>query len=150
VRAAGVATIIDVRRYPLGRRQSQFGRERLQDDLPKRGLGYEWWGEALGGRRPPPAPSAASSAWRTPGFAAYAAYMSSDAFRVALADLARRARGGERLAIMCAETLWWRCHRRLIADALVLDGLAVRDLIDRPPGVEHRVSRATLAGGQAS
>jgi uncharacterized protein (DUF488 family) len=146
LRAAGVATVIDVRRYPEGRRQPHLSRERLEVDLPRLDVRYEWWGEALGGRRPAPPASAIASPWRSPGFAAYAAYMLTDAFRVALSSLEGRATAGEALAVMCAETLWWRCHRRLIADALVFDGLAVRHLIDRPPGVEHRVSSASVSG----
>ena len=97
-------------------------------------------GEALGGRRPAPPASATPSAWRSPGFAAYAAYMLTDVFRVAISTLEGRAVAGEALAVMCAETLWWRCHRRLIADALVSDGFAVRHLINEPPGVLHRTS----------
>jgi uncharacterized protein (DUF488 family) len=138
--AAGATTVIDVRRYPAGRRQPRFARERLEVDLPNRGLSYEWWGEALGGRRPMPAPPATDSPWRSHGFIAYAAHMRSGAFANALKALEARAQAGERLAIMCAETRWWRCHRRLIADALVFDGFAVRDLIDQPPGVSHEIS----------
>jgi uncharacterized protein (DUF488 family) len=74
----------------------------------------------------------------------YAAYMLTDVFRVALSSLEGRATAGEDLAVMCAETLWWRCHRRLIADALVSDGLAVRHLIDQPPGLEHRISTPSV------
>lgn len=143
LRAADVVTVIDVRRYPAGRRQPHLSRERLAIDLPRLGLAYEWWGEALGGRRPTPEPSTDPSPWRTPGFAAYAAYMRTDAFGTALAALEERADSGEVLALMCAETLWWRCHRRLIADALTIDGYAVRDLIDRPPGELHRISAAS-------
>jgi uncharacterized protein (DUF488 family) len=138
--AAGVAKVIDVRRYPEGRRQPRFARERLGADLPALGISYEWWGETLGGRRPMPAPSSRPSPWRSHGFAAYAAYMRSDAFRAALIALEARAQAGEAIAVMCAETRWWRCHRRLIADALVLDGFTVRHLIDKPPGVAHRIS----------
>ena len=141
--AAGATTVIDVRRYPAGRRQPRFARERLEADLPALGIGYEWWGEALGGRRPMPVPCTTDSPWRSHGFIAYAAYMRSDAFQTALVALEARARVGESLAIMCAETRWWRCHRRLIADALVLDGFAVRDLIDQAPGVEHEISKAS-------
>ena len=140
LRAAGVATVIDVRRYPQGRRQPHLARERLEVDLPRFDLGYEWWGDALGGRRPTPPPSAMPSPWRSPGFAAYAAYMLTDDFRTALSTLEGRAEAGEALAVMCAETLWWRCHRRLIADALVFDAFAVRHLLDRPPGATHRIS----------
>lgn len=63
--------------------------------------------------------------------------MSTPAFRNALAQLEARARAGEALAIMCAETVWWRCHRRLIADALSIDGFEVEHLIDRLPGSRH-------------
>lgn len=143
VMAAGATTVIDVRRYPAGRRQPRFARERLEIDLPELGLSYEWWGEALGGRRSMPALPIAKSPWRSHGFIAYAAYMRSDPFRDALATLEARARAGERLAVMCAETRWWRCHRRLIADALVFDGFAVRDLLDQPPGVAHEISEAS-------
>jgi uncharacterized protein (DUF488 family) len=135
---AGVATLIDVRRYPRGRRQPHLSRERLAIDLPERGLAYEWWGEALGGRRSLTGATVPGSGWRQPAFAAYSAYMASPTFRDALAELERRARAGEALAVMCAETVWWRCHRRLIADALVLDGFAVEHLIDRVPGRPHR------------
>ena len=142
LRAAGAATVIDVRRYPQGRRQPHLARERLEADLPLLGLGYEWWGEALGGRRSAPSKTATPSAWRSPAFAAYAAYMHTDDFRSALVDLEVRAEAGDDLAVMCAETLWWRCHRRLIADALVTSRFEVRHLIDQPPGVLHRISAA--------
>ena len=138
--SAGVATLIDVRRYPMGRRQPHLSRERLAIDLPERGFAYEWWGEALGGRRSVAGVMVPGSVWHQPAFAAYRAYMSSPAFRDALAELERRARAGEALAVMCAESVWWRCHRRLIADALMLDGLDVEHLIDRVPGRRHRPS----------
>jgi uncharacterized protein (DUF488 family) len=136
--SAGVATLIDVRRYPRGRRQPHLSRERLAIDLPERGLAYEWWGEALGGRRSLTGATMPGSGWRQPAFAAYSAYTASPVFRDALAELERRARAGEALVVMCAETVWWRCHRRLIADALTLDGFAVEHLIDRVPGRPHR------------
>jgi uncharacterized protein (DUF488 family) len=141
--AAGATTVIDVRRYPAGRRQPRFARERLEADLPALGISYEWWGDALGGRRPMPVPPMTESPWRSHGFIAYAAHMRSSAFRTALAALEARARAGEALAVMCAETRWWRCHRRLIADALVFDGFEVRHLIDGPPGMPHEISAAS-------
>lgn len=145
LRQAGIATLIDVRRHPDGRRQPHLARETLATDLPRLGIAYEWWGEAFGGRRGASTPDRASSPWRSPGFAAYAAYMATDAFRTGLAALEARVNTGEVLAIMCAETLWWRCHRRLIADALTLNGIEVRHLLDRAPGEPHRLSPATSA-----
>jgi uncharacterized protein (DUF488 family) len=142
LRDAGVTTLIDVRRYALGKRQPHLSRERLAEDLPARGIAYEWWGEALCGRRAADAPAMADTGWRSPAFAAYSVYMQTSEFRVALAALEDRARSGEALAIMCAETVWWRCHRRLIADALVRDGIAVEHLIDAVPGRPHIVSKA--------
>jgi uncharacterized protein (DUF488 family) len=138
--AAGVATLIDVRRYPSGRRQPHLSRERLAADLAERGLAYEWWGDSLGGRRAATSASLADSTWTSPAFAAYSSYMSTPAFRDALSTLEARARAGEALVIMCAETVWWRCHRRLIADALTLDGFTVEHLMDRLPGRQHQLS----------
>ena len=137
LRDAGVETVIDVRRYPAGRRQPHLSRDRLSEDLPARDLAYEWWGEALGGRRRRSGTAPVSGEWRNPAFAAYAGHMTTDEFRTALARLEERSRRGEALALLCSETLWWRCHRRLIADALVADGFTVEHLIDRVPGQPH-------------
>ncbi len=137
LRAVDVRRVIDVRRFPSSRHNPQFARERLAAELPALGLAYDWRGGALGGRRPS-GTAAGEPAWRNAAFRAYAAYMGSGAFRVALAELEAEVAAGQRLALMCAETLWWRCHRRLIADALVLDGFAVRHLVDRSPGQPHR------------
>lgn len=142
LRAAGVATLIDVRRYPTGRRQPHLSQERLAADLQAHGIRYEWWGEALGGRRSVAGATPPDTGWRSSSFAAYSAYMSTPEFRAALIGLEERAKAGESLALMCAETVWWRCHRRLIADALALDGLVVEHIIDRVPGGPHRLSQA--------
>ena len=66
LRLAGVTTLIDVRRYPLGRRQPHLSREALAEELPRLGIGYEWWGEALGGRRPASPGAGARTGWRNP------------------------------------------------------------------------------------
>lgn len=137
LKAAGVETLIDVRRYPAGRRQPHLSRERLAVDVPQRGLAYEWWGEQLGGRRTADPETVAASAWRNAAFAAYDAYTHTPPFRSALRALETRVRAGEATAIMCAETLWWRCHRRLIADALVADGFAVDHLITADPASSY-------------
>jgi uncharacterized protein (DUF488 family) len=137
LRAAEVETLIDVRRYPTGRRQPHLSRERLAVDLPALGLRYESWADALGGRRTTDPATRAASRWRSPAFAAYEAYVATPEFRHALAALEDRARAGEQIAIMCSETVWWRCHRRLIAEALVDDGFDVEHLIDRVPGRPH-------------
>lgn len=141
VRSAGVTTIIDVRRFPGSRRNPHLGREALAESLPGRGVAYEWHGEELGGRRSRRAGSR-NAAWRNASFQGYADFMETEAFRVALAGLVERARSGDVLAVMCAETLWWRCHRRLISDALVVAGIRVIHLIDEKSTHEHSLHEA--------
>lgn len=119
---AGIDVLVDVRRFPGSRRHPHFAREAMEHWVPAAGIAYEWWGETLGGRRKP-APDSPNVAWRNDSFRAYADHMASDEFRAALRQLEQRATTHQ--AVMCAETLWWRCHRRLIADALVADGLEV-------------------------
>lgn len=122
---AGVTLLVDVRRFPGSRRHPHFAREVLESSLGARGLGYDWRGESLGGRRRTSAAQPSRHpAWRNAAFRAYADYMDTPAFRDALLALEGDA-GRVRLAVMCAETLWWRCHRRLIADALTVRGLEV-------------------------
>lgn len=118
---ARVDVLVDVRRYPRSRRHPHFTRESLEQSLPAKGIAYEWGGEALGGRRTP-ARDSPNIAWRVDAFRGYADHLGSELFRSALRELEERAEAGTRQAVMCAETVWWRCHRRLIADALVADG----------------------------
>jgi uncharacterized protein (DUF488 family) len=129
VRAAGVGTIVDVRRYPGSRRHPQFGRAEMETSLPERGIAYDWRGDELGGRRTPAAESNHPE-WRDPGFRAFADYTDTPAFDAAMKRLLADAERDPPLAVMCAETLWWRCHRRLIADAAVARGTEVIHLLD--------------------
>jgi uncharacterized protein (DUF488 family) len=144
LRSAGVGEVIDVRRYPRSRRHPDFAREPLTAELPARGIGYEWWGEELGGRRHGSAESR-HPAWRDPAFRAYADFMDTPTFRDALTGLLAKAGSDPPLAVMCAETLWWRCHRRLIADAAGVRGSSVVHLLgvgkraDHPPNPFMRV-----------
>jgi uncharacterized protein (DUF488 family) len=126
--AAGVVRLVDVRRYPGSRRHPQFGRDALAASIPRAGLAYDFRGDVLGGRRDG-APSSRHPAWREPSFRAYADYMDTPAFRDALAALEADA-AREPLAFMCAERLWWQCHRRLVADALALRGAEVIHLLE--------------------
>jgi uncharacterized protein (DUF488 family) len=112
-----VHTVVDVRSVPGSRRFPQFGRAELRAWLPGAGVGYRWEARLGGFRRP--APDSPNVALRHAAFRGYADYMASDMFAKALAGLASQA-SRQVTAIMCAETLWWRCHRRLIADAAVL------------------------------
>ena len=145
LRAGGVTTLIDIRRFPGSRRHPQFGREALAVSLPAGGIRYEWHGEELGGRRSRGA-SSRHTALTEAAFGGYADHMDTPAFRGAVQALIRRAEAGERLAVMCAETLWWRCHRSLVADALVCRGVDVVHLIDVSRREPHRV-RPTMRCG---
>jgi uncharacterized protein (DUF488 family) len=110
-----IEAVADVRRYPGSRRWPHFAREPLAMALANRGLLYLWLPE-LGGRRTPRADSP-NTAWRSASFRGYADYMETEAFADGLDRLVNLA-SGLRTAVMCAESLWWRCHRGLIADVL--------------------------------
>ena len=145
LREAGVDILVDVRRFPGSRRHPHFAREALERTLPELGVRYEWRGEELGGRRSR-AEASRHPAWRNDAFAGYADYMDTPEFRAALERLEDEARAGASPCVMCAETLWWRCHRRLIADALVLHGLEVVHLIQPGKSAPHPLNEAARAG----
>jgi uncharacterized protein (DUF488 family) len=113
--ASNIEAVADVRRYPGSRRWPHFARGSLSSALEKQGLLYLWFPE-LGGRRTP-SPDSLNTAWRSAAFRGYADYMATEAFAEGLERLINLA-SGLRTAIMCAESLWWRCHRGLIADVL--------------------------------
>lgn len=136
--AAGIEKLVDVRRFPGSHRNPQFSRDRLAVELPAAGIYYDWRGDELGGRRALGLGNGHTS-WTNCAFRAYAGHMESAEFRTALALLEAETAAGRRQSLMCAETLWWQCHRRLIADVLVLDGFEVRHLIDHMPGQPHRL-----------
>ncbi|MET7396922.1 DUF488 domain-containing protein [Dactylosporangium sp. NPDC005572] len=141
---AGVGTVVDVRRFPGSRRHPQFGQEALAAAVRDAGLRYTWEGETLGGRRHATSPSR-HTGLRNAAFAAYADHMDTPAFRAAVDGLIARA-ATELPALMCAETLWWHCHRMLVADALVLRGAVVEHLLE--PGVSqpHRLTPEVRRG----
>lgn len=126
VSGAGLSLLVDVRTAPGSRRNPQFNRAELEQWLPAAGVRYRWEG-ALGGFRRTSAESP-NTALRHPSFRGYADYMQSPVFDDALRRLLDEA-GLEAVTVMCSESLWWRCHRRLIADAAMLRfGVEVRHL----------------------
>jgi uncharacterized protein (DUF488 family) len=141
---AEVETLVDVRRFPGSRRHPQFGREALEASVHRAGRGYVWRGETLGGRRNRREGSR-HTALRNAAFAGYADHMDTPEFRGSVDELIAAA-AGELQAVMCAETLWWHCHRMLIADALVMRGATVEHLIE--PGVRqaHRLTDGVRRG----
>jgi uncharacterized protein (DUF488 family) len=122
LRAHAIDAIADVRRFPGSRRHPHFARERLDPFLRANGIEYHWMPD-LGGRRAPRKDSP-NTGWRVDAFRGYADYMATTQFRDAFRALQALA-NGRRTAILCAEALWWRCHRRLISDALLASGAAV-------------------------
>jgi uncharacterized protein (DUF488 family) len=117
LRAASLTRVVDVRSYPGSRRNPQFGREAMERWLPVEGVEYVWMRE-LGGRRRP-VEGSRHVALRNDAFRAYADYMETDEFRAGVEQLPDLADDGPS-AVMCSESVWWRCHRRLLADHLVL------------------------------
>ena len=114
---AYVDRVVDVRSFPGSRHNPQFGREEMERWVPMAGIGYVWMRD-LGGRRRPVSESK-HVALRNDAFRAYADYMETPAFLAGIEELLELAKG-DSPAVMCSESLWWRCHRRLIADHLVL------------------------------
>jgi uncharacterized protein (DUF488 family) len=125
LRAADVGLLVDVRTVPRSRTNQQYNRDTLPATLSRLGLGYEHIA-ALGGLRPKSktVPPQLNAFWRIQSFHNYADYALSEAFRAGLAELHARGRE-QRCAIMCAESVWWRCHRRIITDYLLAAGGAV-------------------------
>jgi len=135
LRAHSVTRLVDVRSFPGSRRNPQFGRQELERSLPANGIRYLWMKE-LGGRRRA-RPDSPHTGWRVEGFRAYADYMDTPAFAAALDELQRLAREAP-TAYMCAERLWWQCHRRLISDALTVRGIEVVHILDPDKSERHK------------
>jgi uncharacterized protein (DUF488 family) len=122
----GIALLTDVRRYPASRRHPQFSRQALAESLREQGIDYLHEPD-LGGRRTP-RPDSPNTAWRVAAFRGYADHMASPEFERALERLIENG-ARKPTVILCAEALPWRCHRRLIADALVARGIPVLDIL---------------------
>lgn len=125
VTGAGIEHVVDVRSFPGSRRNPQHGKDQMVRWLPAAGVRYSWM-PALGGRRKPVEHSE-HVVLRHKSFRAYADHMETDEFRGGVAELVALGSG---VAVMCSESVWWRCHRRLLADHLVLvHGLEVVHLM---------------------
>ncbi|WP_147918703.1 DUF488 family protein [Ruania zhangjianzhongii] len=154
IRSAEITRIVDVRSFPGSRRNPQFGRETMAEWLEQAGVDYVWE-QRLGGRRRGVGERTAHLGLRHPSFRAYADWMETEEFRAGLSTLAEPAAGQS--AVMCSESLWWRCHRRLLSDYVVLvERAEVRHLMhdgrlqDHPLTPEARlVAAEETATGQA-
>jgi uncharacterized protein (DUF488 family) len=137
LRAHEIEALVDVRRYPGSRRLPQFNMEPLADGLEAAGIAYRSL-PALGGRRTPH-PESPNTGWRHSAFRGYADHLASEEFAEGLFDLLLIA-GGLRTTVMCAEMLWWQCHRRLIADVLTSLGYDVRHIQTEKPADLHKLN----------
>lgn len=144
---ARVSRLVDVRAHPGSRRHPQFRRDAMGEWLAQHGVAYRWE-PRLGGRRRP-VPNSPHVAWDNASFRAYADHVNSAEFRAAIDAVVAESRDAA-LAVMCAESVWWRCHRQLIADALtVRHGLAVEHLFHDGRREVHTPSRhLRLEGGR--
>jgi uncharacterized protein (DUF488 family) len=137
LRAHGVELLADIRSVPRSRRNPQFNHETLPESLSAAGISYAHL-KALGGLRRPRRDSP-NTAWRTDGFRGYADYMETAEFEAGLQTLLELA-GLRQTAVMCAEAVWWRCHRQLLSDALLARGVAVEHLLSESRREPHRLT----------
>jgi uncharacterized protein (DUF488 family) len=146
--AHGIATLVDIRAFPMSRRLPHFNREALESDLPKRGIEYVWMA-SLGGRRKKIRDASPNTGLRDQSFRNYADYMLTPEFAQAVASLLQLAERGK-AAIMCAERVYFRCHRMLVSDYLTAHGHSVLHIDDEkhPPRPHKLMAEAHLVDGQ--
>jgi uncharacterized protein (DUF488 family) len=141
LQAHGICLLVDIRAFPMSRRYPHFNRENLERWLPEIGCDYVWEKD-LGGRRGKQMPPEQSPniALRNPSFRNYADYMLSDKFRQAILRLVDFA-AKSNTAIMCAEQLYFRCHRMLVSDYLLAQGHTVLHILDEQPPKQHALTK---------
>ena len=137
LQAHGVTQLADVRTIPKSRRHPHFAQEALSLSLPAAGIAYRHL-PGLGGLRKP-SPDSPNGGWRHAGFRGYADYMQTPAFDASLNELMDWS-GWAPTAVMCAEAVWWRCHRQLIADALMAHGIGVRHIMSDKAAAAHALT----------
>jgi uncharacterized protein (DUF488 family) len=140
-----IGHLIDVRTSPKSRRMPHFARDSLAKALPGEGIAYLHLGELGGWRRP--LPGSHNRGWRSKSFQGYADHMTTPEFGSALERVMRIA-AEQRAALMCAEALWWRCHRMLISDALTVRGWDVMHVGAGPEPEKHRLTSFAIVEGE--
>ncbi|MEK6320247.1 MAG: DUF488 domain-containing protein [Acidobacteriota bacterium] len=143
-----ITSLVDVRSFPSSKRLPHFNQRELSEALAVAGLEYMHLPE-LGGRRPARKDSP-NTAWQNPGLRGYADYMETEAFRAGIDRLLEVA-ASQRTAIMCAEAVWWRCHRSLISDYLKSKGVIVTHILSATKTEPHPyTSAARIVDGELS
>jgi uncharacterized protein (DUF488 family) len=147
LRAHSIATLADIRSFPMSRRLPHFNRESLEETLPAAGIQYVWMKE-LGGRRKAIRDDSPNIALRNSSFRNYADYMLTNEFQRAAADLILMAEKSP-IAYMCAERVYFRCHRMLVSDWLTAHGHEVLHIHETGPAKLHKLlSEARVIDGQ--
>jgi uncharacterized protein (DUF488 family) len=138
-----IETVVDIRRYPSSRKFPHFNRETLQKLLTEHGIEYLWL-EALGGRRHGGQNEKSPNLGLTsPAFRSYADYMATDQFRTAVKTLLSTF-AASRTAIMCAEKLYWKCHRRLLCDYLTAQSIEVKHIMEEAELIDHKLTPSAV------
>jgi len=141
----GIQVLVDVRRWPISMHNPQFNRENLNEALDGRGIGYVWLGKELGGYRTKGLEEESpNKAWRSKGFRNYADHTLTEEFRTGIQKLLRCAEE-EKVAYMCAERFYWRCHRRIISDCLKIQGHQITHIVDKGKTREHHLTNFAQA-----
>lgn len=147
--AHNVNILVDVRSFPRSIRNPQFNKDTIDRSLAELKIRYVWL-QKLGGRRKGLGKESRNTCWKNKSFRNYADYMETSAFKEGAEEVLQLAREGE-AAIMCAESLYWRCHRSMISDFLKSKEVEVIHIIDSVRDREHEYSRcAKLVDGQLS
>jgi uncharacterized protein (DUF488 family) len=141
----GIEALADIRRFPGSRKHPQFNRDDLAAALRKSGVDYHWL-EALGGRRQKRSDESPNRGLENEGFRNYADYMLTGEFREGVERLLAVARQ-KRVALMCAEGLFWRCHRRLVSDFLAANGVAVQHIMPTGELRPHTLTNGAVVEG---
>lgn len=148
LQAHAIELLVDIRAFPMSRRLPHFNRERLELWLPDAGIGYRWM-KGLGGRRKKTLAESPHVALRNDSFRHYADYMLSPEFHNAAREVTQSA-AQQPTAIMCAEKMWFQCHRMLVSDHFVAQGHTVRHIIepDREPKEHALTKEARIVAGR--
>jgi uncharacterized protein (DUF488 family) len=144
-----IKLLADIRSFPASARHPQFNRQNLEQALSAAGIEYRWLGKELGGYRKKRNPNSPHTALRSPGFRNYADHMAGEDFLRGIEELLALA-ARKRVAYMCAERLWWRCHRSLVSDYLsACRGIEIVHILESKKSEAHRLHRAArLVGGK--
>jgi uncharacterized protein (DUF488 family) len=145
----GIKLLVDVRSWPGSKRYPQFNKEALAETLSARGIRYEHLPELCGRRKAKP--DSKNTAWRNESFRGYADYMETEQFHKGVERLLALTREAGPTSIMCAEAVWWRCHRALISDFLKARGIEVVHIVDADKIEAHPfTSAARIVKGKLS